>query len=81
VQQMSLIFLSDVDRFRSDASFRELLVEGASCTESGRGSAEVYGRFMGGSDQNTDNSGRFEQSGHFMHMAQSRINTGDCASC
>jgi len=50
------------------------------CSAEGQANAEVYGRFMGGSDPNTDNPGRFEQSGHFMHMAQSRINTGDCAS-
>jgi len=45
-----------------------------------QGMRKVYGRFMGGSDQNTDNPGRFEQSEHFMHMAQSRMITGDCAS-
>ena len=80
VQQMSPIFFPDVSRFGSDSGFPELRVEGASCTESGKGRAEVYGRFMGGSDQTTGNPGRFEQSEHFMHMAQSRINTGDCAS-
>jgi hypothetical protein len=48
--------------------------------ESEQGSPEVYGRFMGGSDPNTDNPGRFEQFGHCMHIAQSRINTGDCAT-
>jgi len=80
VQQMSPIFLSEVGRFDSDSGFPELLVEGAYCTESGKGSAEVYGRFMGGSDQNTDNPGRFEQSGHFRQIVQSRINNGDCAS-
>jgi hypothetical protein len=42
---------------------------------------EIYGRFMGGSDRNTSNSGRFVQSVQFMQIAQSRINTGDCASC
>ena len=42
--------------------------------------AELYGRFMGGSDRNTGNSGRFEQSGHFMQIVQSRINTGYFAS-
>ena len=41
--------------------------------------AVSYWRFMGGSDRNRDNPGRFEQSGHFMHIAQSSINTGDCA--
>jgi hypothetical protein len=43
--------------------------------------AEIYGRFMGGSDRNTSNSGRFAQSVHFMQMAQCRINTGYFASC
>jgi len=80
VQKMSLVFVSDAGRFGSDSSFAELPVEGAFCTKIGKGSSEVYGRFMGGSDQNTDNPGRFEQAGQFMHTAQSRINTGDCAS-
>ena len=43
--------------------------------------AEIYGRFMGGSDRNTSNSGRFGQSRHFMQMAQGRINTDYFASC
>ena len=77
---MSPIFLSDLGKFGCDPSLRALAMKGALCTESGKGSAEVYGRFMGGSDQNTDNPGRFEQFGHCMHMAQSSINTGDCAS-
>jgi hypothetical protein len=42
--------------------------------------AEVYGRFMGGSDRNTSNSGRLGHSVQNMHFVQSRINTGDCAS-
>jgi hypothetical protein len=37
-------------------------------------------KLMGGSDQNTSNSGRPEQSTLFMRNAQSRINTGDYAS-
>ena len=42
---------------------------------------ELYGRFMGGSDRNTSNSGRFGQSVQFMHMTQGRINTDSFASC
>jgi hypothetical protein len=42
---------------------------------------EVYGRFMGGSDRNTSNPGRFGQSAQFMQFVQSLINTGDFASC
>ena len=42
---------------------------------------EPYGRFMGGSDRNTSNSGRFGQSVQFMQLVQCRVNTGDCASC
>jgi hypothetical protein len=42
--------------------------------------AQLYGRFMGGSDRNTSNSGRFGQSVRFMQMAQGRINTGYFAS-
>ena len=43
--------------------------------------AENYRRFMGGSDRNTSNSGRFGQFRHFMQIVQSRINTGCFASC
>jgi hypothetical protein len=42
---------------------------------------ELYGRFMGGSDRNTSNSGRVGQSVQFMHIAQGRINTDSFASC
>jgi len=44
------------------------------------GSGEPYGRFMGGSDRNTSNSGRSAQSVHGMQIVQRRINTGDCTS-
>jgi len=44
------------------------------------GAAEVYGRFMGGSDQNAGNPGQFGQLRQFMHTAQSRINTDYFAS-
>jgi hypothetical protein len=44
VQQMSSTSFSDVSRFGSDSGFPELLVEGASCIESG--TAER--KFMGG---------------------------------
>jgi hypothetical protein len=55
-------------------------VEGVLRMQNSREVAELYGRFMGGSDRNTGNSGRFGQSRHFMHMAQGRINTGYFAS-
>ena len=42
--------------------------------------ADLYGRFMGGSDRITSNSGRFGQSMQFMQSVQSRINTGYFAS-
>jgi hypothetical protein len=42
--------------------------------------AEVYGRFMGGSDRNTSNPGRFGQSAQYMQFVQRPINTGDCTS-
>jgi hypothetical protein len=48
--------------------------------QNGREVVELYGRFMGGSDRNTGNSGRLGQSRHFMQMAQSRINTAYFAS-
>ena len=41
---------------------------------------EIYGRFMGGSDRNTSNSGRLAHSMQFMQMAQSRINAAYFAS-
>ena len=78
MQQMIPIFLSDVGPLGSNPRARDLLAVG--CTETGKGSAEVYGRFMGGSARNSDNPGRLGQSEHRMHRAQSRINTGDCAS-
>jgi len=46
-----------------------------------RESGRVLWRFMGGSDRNTSNSGRFVQSVQFMQTAQGRINTGYFASC
>jgi hypothetical protein len=52
-----------------------VLIEGT-----GPSACEVYGRFMGGSDRNTSNSGRFGQSVQNMHIVQSRINTGYFAS-
>jgi hypothetical protein len=56
-------------------------VEGVFRVQKSREVVELYGRFMGGSDRNTSNSGRFGQSVQFMQMAQSRINTGYFASC
>jgi hypothetical protein len=56
-------------------------VEGVLRMQNSREVVELYGRFMGGSDRNTSNSGRFGQSVQFMHMAQGRINTDSFASC
>ncbi len=56
-------------------------VEGVLHMQKSREVVELYGRFMGGSDRNTSNSGRFGQSRHFMQIAQCRINTGYFASC
>jgi len=42
--------------------------------------AELYGRFMGGSDRNTSNPGRVGQSAQYMQFVQHRINAGDCTS-
>ena len=56
-------------------------VEGVLRTQKSGEVAELYGRFMGGSDRNTSNSGRFGQSVQFMHIAQGRINTDSFASC
>lgn len=42
--------------------------------------AEIWRRFGGGSDRNRALSGNKGYSVHGMQIAQSRINTGDCAS-
>jgi len=42
--------------------------------------AQLYGRFMGGSDRNMSNSGRLGHSVQFMQLVQRRINTGYFAS-
>jgi len=57
------------------------LVKGLLRTQKSGKVVELYGRFMGGSDRNTSNSGRLAHSVQFMHMAQGRINTGYFASC
>jgi hypothetical protein len=41
--------------------------------------SQVYWRFISGFCQIRSGQGRFEQIGQFMHIAQIRINTGDCA--
>jgi hypothetical protein len=81
VQQMTPIFFSDVSRFGSDSGFPERLVEGVFCAESGKGIAEIWWRFGGGSDRNRALLGELCNSMRDMHIAQSRINTGDFASC
>jgi hypothetical protein len=55
-------------------------VEGLLRMQKSREAVDLYGRFMGGSDRNTSNSGRFGQSRHFMQIVQSRINTAYFAS-
>jgi hypothetical protein len=45
------------------------------------GNAEIWRRFGGGSDRNRALLGNLVQPMHDMQIAQSRINTGDCASC
>jgi hypothetical protein len=45
-----------------------------------QGSAEIWGRFGGGSARNRALVGGSCNAVHFMQIAQSRINTGDCAS-
>ncbi len=45
-----------------------------------QGNAEIWWRFGGGSDRNRALLGQSCNSMHAMHIAQSRINTGDCAS-
>jgi hypothetical protein len=42
--------------------------------------AKICGRFVGGSARNRAVLGNPGQLGHDMQFAQSRINTGDCAS-
>jgi hypothetical protein len=45
-----------------------------------QGSPEIWWRFGGGSDRNRALLGQPCNSMHDMHIAQSRTNTGDCAS-
>jgi hypothetical protein len=56
------------------------LVEGALRMQKSGEMTKLYGRFMGGSDRNTSNSGRSAQSVQDMQSVQHRINTGDCVS-
>jgi hypothetical protein len=56
-------------------------VEGVLRMQGSGEEAELYGRFMGGSDRNTSNSGRPGQFVQLMQFVQSRINTGYFASC
>ena len=43
--------------------------------------SEIYWRFISGFCPIRSNQGRSGQSGHYMQIAQCRINTGDFASC
>src|SRR6266566_4215446 len=43
--------------------------------------SEIYWRFISGFCPIRSNQGRSGQIGHYMQIAQSRINTGDFASC
>ena len=43
--------------------------------------SDVYWRFISGFCPIRSNQGRSGQSGHYMQFVQSRINTGDFASC
>lgn len=45
-----------------------------------QGKAEIWRRFGGGSDRNRALLGNKGNSMHDMQIAQSRVNTGDCAS-
>ncbi len=56
-------------------------LEGVLRMQNSREVVELYGRFMGGSDRNTGNSGRFWQYVQNIHILQSRMNTGYFASC
>jgi hypothetical protein len=47
----------------------------------GSSASKVYGRFMGGSDRNTSNSGHLGQAVQYMQIAQSRIKTSCFACC
>ena len=46
-----------------------------------QGMAQIWWRFGGGSDRNRALLGNKDNSMHGMQIAQSLINTGDCASC
>ena len=59
----------------------ERSIEGVLHAAEVQGSADIWRRFGGGSDRNRALLGNSCNSGHFMHIAQSRINTGNCAAC
>jgi hypothetical protein len=80
MQQMRSILLHTSSRFHWIWVLPEPALQGILSTSAGKRAAEVYGRFMSGSDLNTDNLGRSGQSLHFRQIVQRRINTGDCAS-
>ena len=60
------MFLRGFPLFSSWPSARMVLVK--TTVRSG-----IYGRFMGGSDRNTSNSGRLRHSVQFMHIVQSSL--------
>ena len=58
----------------------EQCVEAVLHAREAQGSADIWGRFGGGSARNRAFVGGSCNSVQFMQIAQSRINTGDCAS-
>ena len=72
---IGLTFKVVLARVRKDSNCSEGIVPVVSRMPEVQGTPETYGRFMGGSDQNTSNPGRVGQIGQFMQISQSRINT------
>jgi hypothetical protein len=80
VTKIGTSFVGGFAQVGGDLDRPEQLVQRVPHIAKVRGSGEVYGRFMGGSDRNRSNSGQLGQSVQYVQNAQVIINTGYFAS-
>jgi hypothetical protein len=73
--------IGDVAQGADNLDRREHSMQAALRITEVQGSAEIWWRFGGGSDRNRALLGQSCNSMRVMQSAQSRKNTGDCASC
>ena len=78
--RMRSSLLGGVGQYRSDLPCTDLPVGPFSHQREGEETAKVYWRFISGFGPIGSNLGHLAQIGQYRQMAQSRINTGDCAS-